>query len=80
MVKNNVPAVKESALKLRWENGKQFFLNVYSELKKVHWPNRQQMIAYTGVVLIAVTLVAVIIWLFDSGLSFLLAKLFEAFA
>ncbi len=80
MVKNNVPAVKESALKLRWVNAKQYVVNVYSELKKVHWPNRQQMIAYTGVVLVAVTLVAIIIWLFDSGLSFLLAKLFKTFA
>lgn len=77
----NVPAKKESdGLKVRWLNIKQYFTSVYNELKKVHWPNRQQLVAYTGVVLVSVTIVALIIWLFDSGLSFVLEKLFEAFA
>ncbi|HHV15117.1 MAG TPA: preprotein translocase subunit SecE [Gelria sp.] len=77
----NVPAKKENGgLKLRWENTKQYFISVYNELKKVHWPDRQQLVAYTGVVLFAVTLVALIIWVFDLGLSFLITKLFEAFA
>ncbi|MEN6349525.1 MAG: preprotein translocase subunit SecE [Syntrophomonas sp.] len=81
MNKNNIPAVtKDLNIKGRWENAKQYLINVYSELKKVHWPGRQQMMAYTGVVLFSVTLVALIIWLFDSGLSFLLEKLFNAFA
>lgn len=80
MSKNSIPAKKEPAIKGWWENGKSYFRGVYSELKKVHWPNRQQIIAYTGVVLIAVAIVVFILWLFDSGLSFLLQKLFEAFA
>ncbi|MEN6461827.1 MAG: preprotein translocase subunit SecE [Syntrophomonas sp.] len=67
-------------LKTRWENIKQYFINVYRELKKVHWPGRNQLIGYTGVVLISVALVAFIIWLFDTGLSFGLEKLFNAFA
>ena len=53
---------------------------VYNELKKVHWPDRKQLVAYTGVVLVAVTIVGLIIWVFDQGLSFLITKLFEAFA
>ena len=77
----NIPAKKEAdGLKLRWQNAKQYFISVYNELKKVHWPNRQQLVGYTGVVLVSVAFVALIIWLFDSGLSFLLQKLFQAFA
>lgn len=77
----NVPAKNEGGgLKLRWEKTKEYFISVYNELKKVHWPDRQQLVAYTGVVLVAVTIVALIIWVFDSGLSFVITKLFEAFA
>jgi preprotein translocase subunit SecE len=53
---------------------------VYSELKKVHWPDRRQLIGYTGVVLFAVTLIALIIWVFDLGLSALMRLIFDAFA
>ncbi|HWP98247.1 MAG TPA: preprotein translocase subunit SecE [Syntrophomonadaceae bacterium] len=52
---------------------------VYSELKKVHWPDRRQLTTYTGVVLVAVVLMGGIIWLFDSGLGLALDKLFKAF-
>ncbi|MDW7675956.1 MAG: preprotein translocase subunit SecE [Bacillota bacterium] len=55
------------------EKGKKFFRNVLAELKKVHWPNRPQLIAYTGVVLGAVVLVSALIWLMDSVLSGLLS-------
>jgi|GEM_PF-608394 len=80
-VAKSIPAKKESGgIKVRLESSKQYFSSVYKELKKVHWPNRQQLIAYTGVVLVAVTIVGLIIWLFDSGLSFLLQSLFKAFA
>lgn len=64
----------------RWANLKQYVVNIFNELKKVHWPNRQQLIAYTIVVLISVALVALIIWLFDSGVSLILQMLFESFA
>ncbi|MEA1961234.1 MAG: preprotein translocase subunit SecE [Bacillota bacterium] len=61
-------------------NTREYFSNVYRELKKVYWPGRNQLIGYTGVVLLTVALVGLIIWLFDTGLSFVLEKLFEAFA
>ncbi|WP_439646078.1 preprotein translocase subunit SecE [Syntrophomonas palmitatica] len=80
MTKNNIPAKNEVTMAVRWENTKGYFISVYNELKKVHWPNRQQMIGYTGVVLVSVAIVGLIIWLFDSGLSFVLQKLFDAFA
>lgn len=80
MVKSSSPVKKQVTIKDRYENVKGYFISVYNELKKVHWPGRRQMIAYTGVVLFAVALVALIIWLFDTGLSYLLELLFEAFA
>ena len=58
----NVSAKKEVTLKTRWDNIVEYFRGVYNELKKVHWPDRTQLIAYTGVVLFAVTLMALILW------------------
>lgn len=81
MSKTNAPAKKEGVtLKTRWDNITEYFRSVYSELKKVHWPDRRQLIAYTGVVLFAVALIALIIWAFDLGLSALMRLIFEAFA
>lgn len=81
MAKNNSGAKKNDIdLKSRWESAKDYLIGVYSELKKVHWPERPQLIAYTGVVVVTVAIVATIIWFFDIGLSFALEKLFEAFA
>lgn len=50
-------------------NIRKFLKGAWSELKKVHWPGRRQLIAYTGVVLVAVILVAVMIFAIDSILS-----------
>lgn len=81
MTKTNAPAKKDGiTLKTRWDNTVEYFRSVYSELKKVHWPDRRQLVGYTGVVLIAVTLVALIIWLFDWGLSALMQVIFNAFS
>ena len=70
---------KESVSPSNTENAKNwltsvraYFIGTYNELKKVHWPNRVQLIAYTGVVLLSVTIIAIILWIFDSGLSFML--------
>lgn len=78
MTKNNTPAKNEVTIGTRWENTKEYFISVYNELKKVHWPDRQQLTAYTGVVLVSVFFVGLIIWLFDSGLSWVMTKLFSA--
>ena len=52
----------------------EYFRGVWSELKKVHWPNRQQLLTYTGVVFVSVAIVAFLIWIVDSGLSAALVK------
>ena len=46
-----------------------FFKNVWNELKKVHWPTRKQVINYTGVVIAAVLLMAVVLSVFDWVIS-----------
>ncbi|MFA5383688.1 MAG: preprotein translocase subunit SecE [Eubacteriales bacterium] len=59
------------------EQLKTYFKGVYSELKKVHWSSRREVIIYTGVVLVAVIIVGVLIWAFDSFLSRLLQLILE---
>lgn len=48
---------------------RKFLRGAWAELKKVSWPNRQQIIAYTGVVLVSVVFVGALIWIADSILS-----------
>jgi len=50
-----------------------FFKGVWSELKKVHWPTKKEIVTYTSVVLGAVAMVAVLIWIVDSAFSFVLS-------
>lgn len=78
----NAPKKKEDTvtLKERWEAIKNYFISVWNELKKVHWPDRKALVAYTGVVLLAVAIVSGLIWLFDSIVGNLLELLFKAFA
>lgn len=47
----------------------EFLGDVWSELKKVRWPNRKELTSYTLVVLIAVTLLAVFFFAIDLGIS-----------
>lgn len=57
------------------EKTAEYFRGVMSELKKVHWPSRKQLLVYTGVVFVAVAIVAILMWFVDSGLSWALTKL-----
>lgn len=43
-----------------------FFKGVRSELKKVNWPNRADMIKYTTVVFVMCIMSTLFIWLVDS--------------
>ncbi|MTI94245.1 MAG: preprotein translocase subunit SecE [Firmicutes bacterium] len=43
-----------------------FFKDVRRELKKVVWPNRQELTTYTSVVLVTVGVVTLIVWVLDS--------------
>ena len=55
---------------------KEYLQGAWSELKKVHWPNRQQLLTYTGVVFVSVAIVAFLLWIVDSGLSAAFARAF----
>ena len=57
------------------DKAKRFFKGSLAEFKKVHWPNRKQLYVYTGVVLMSVLMVSVVIWIVDSGLSFILERI-----
>jgi preprotein translocase subunit SecE len=57
------------------EKAAEYLGGVLSELKKVHWPSRKQLVTYTGVVFFAVTIVSIMMWIVDSGLSVALTKL-----
>ena len=41
----------------------------FGEMKKVHWPTRQEITTYTGVVLVTVAIITVLIWIVDSGIT-----------
>jgi preprotein translocase subunit SecE len=54
------------------EAGKQFLREVKTELKKVTWPSRKDTLTGTGVVLVAVFIIAIFLGIVDSGLSSLI--------
>ena len=54
----------------------QFLKEVRAELKKVNWPTRQEMIAYTIVVLVAVVFLTSLVFAMDLGFSKAVIKIF----
>lgn len=62
--KKPVPVKKEKVNRI--EQARKYFRGVYGELKKVHWPTRREVLVYTSVVVVAVIIVAILIWVFDS--------------
>jgi preprotein translocase subunit SecE len=66
---------KPTSSQRQTEKVMEYLRGVISELKKVHWPNRRQLLAYTGVVFLAVIIVTVLLWVVDSGLSLALSKI-----
>ncbi|MCR4443518.1 MAG: preprotein translocase subunit SecE [Peptococcaceae bacterium] len=56
---------------------KKQYRGVVTELKKVHWPNKKEVVSYTTIVLVSVALVGAVIWIFDSGVSYLMNIIIE---
>lgn len=52
-----------------------FFKDLKSELKKVVWPSRKQVVNNTGVVLTVMIIVGLFLTAIDSGLGFIVNKL-----
>ncbi len=46
-----------------------FTKSVVNELKKVHWPDKEKVVKYTGVVFSVVIVLGAVIWLLDAGFS-----------
>jgi len=78
----NVPKKKADGVNVAnlWTRIRDYLTSVYNELKKVHWPDRRALMAYTAVVLVSVALVSGLLWLLDSIIGFLLDLLFKAIA
>ena len=53
-----------------------YIRQVVAEMKKVIWPNRQQMVNYTIVVLVFLTFMTILIGLVDLGLAKLMLQVF----
>lgn len=52
-----------------------YFKGVKSEMKKVAWPNKKELINYTGVVIGISAIVSIVVYLLDLGIHGVL-KLF----
>jgi preprotein translocase subunit SecE len=61
------------------ERAKQFYLDVRSEMKKVSWPGRQEVISTTLVVIIAVLFFGAYLGVVDVALGAGVQKLLQLF-
>ncbi len=53
-----------------------FFRQVAAEMRKVVWPTRSQLITYTAVVIVFVSLFALLVLGFDLGMAKLVSAVF----
>lgn len=51
---------------------KEYFKGVRTEMKKVIWPTRKELISYTGVVIMTCFIFSLVFWAFDSAFLSLL--------
>jgi len=61
-----------------WPTTRNFFRDVWVEMKKVSWPSRSEVMGTTLVVIVACFLFGFYLFIVDAGLSWLLDKLFRA--
>lgn len=51
---------------------KEYFKGVRTEIRKVIWPTRKELVSYTGVVIMTCFAFALVFWAFDSAFLALL--------
>lgn len=51
---------------------KEYFKGVRTEMKKVVWPTRKELVSYTSVVIVTCFVFALVFWAFDSAFLALL--------
>ena len=61
------------------DRAKQFYLDVRSEMKKVSWPGRQEVISTTMVVIIAVVFFGAYLGVVDAFLGYSVTKVLTYF-
>lgn len=65
-----------SSIKRGFSSTVSFFAGAWSELKKVRWPTRKELVSYTIVVLVTVAFVTLYFYVIDLGLTGLLELFF----
>jgi len=60
-----------------WPALRTFFRDVWLEMKKVSWPGRQEVVGTTLVVVVACFLFGFYLFVVDTGLSWLLERIFR---
>ncbi len=53
-----------------------YIRGVKAETKKVIWPNKKELVSYTGVVILISAIVALIVYVIDLGLNQVLSLIF----
>ncbi|WP_049563287.1 preprotein translocase subunit SecE [Nonomuraea sp. SBT364] len=53
-----------------------FYRQIISELRKVIWPTRKELVTYTAVVLIFVAIMVAIVYVLDAGLGWAVLEIF----
>jgi len=53
----------------------EYFRGVKTEMKKVVWPTKKEMVSYTAVVIMTCALFALGFWLIDTGVLVALSKI-----
>ena len=66
-------------LKQRWSDFKAFITDVRKEAGKVSWPQREEVMGTTTVVIIYTAIVGVFLFAVDAAITPLVNKLFAAF-
>ena len=61
-----------------WPTMRGFFRDVWVEMKKVSWPGRPEVVGTTVVVIVACFVFGFYLFLVDSGLSWLVDRVFKA--
>jgi preprotein translocase subunit SecE len=61
------------------QNAKQFYSDVRSEMRKVTWPGRQEVMGTTVVVIVAVFFFGFYLFLMDSLVGYAVTRLFHHF-
>ena len=83
--KKNLPAKKDSKKPVKKDGKKRvnvlkrigkFFKDVITELKKVTWPTRKNLISYTIAVLVFVAIMMLVVYGIDSGVAALMQAVF----